>query len=424
MQYYNKIAKEQFEIPKYKFAVMGAFDSIAGIMGTLAVNYISSASLIVLVQQSAIPISMIISRYSLGATYSMPQYYGAGIVMGGIVVVLLPTLLGSSASTSDSTLLWIFVLVLSCIPMCLSSVYKEKALGEVDINVVYLNGWVAIFQTLFAIPLCFPSAYIINMPFDQILPNMYHGMFCLMGINTVTAENIGPNQVIDNCEMAPYYVGTYFFFNIIFNILIILILKHGSANILFMSSTVIVPLSNIVFSLKITPGHQPMKVTDVYGLLIIMGGLIVYRFYDSIIDFYNVFISSKKLTKEEEIIKKKAKLIEKEITSKQTKMIGINQVETLNTIMSTRIITAQKHNLFRTPQQARGAFLHRLGIPPSPKVQKSPSGGYQMSPSFNNKPSHKNKNVSYDSQSDSKEDKISKGIKSKNKLPPRPAQDV
>ena len=36
--------------------------------------------------------------------------------------------------------------VLSCIPMCLSSVYKEKALGDDDMDVVYLNGWVAVFQ--------------------------------------------------------------------------------------------------------------------------------------------------------------------------------------------------------------------------------------------------------------------------------------
>ena len=60
----NTITKEQQEIPKYKFAVMGAYDSLAGIMQTFAVNYISSSYVIVLVQQSAIPISMAISRYS------------------------------------------------------------------------------------------------------------------------------------------------------------------------------------------------------------------------------------------------------------------------------------------------------------------------------------------------------------------------
>jgi len=54
------ITPSQHAIPKFKFAVMGACDSIASIMQVFAVNYISNAPLIVLVQQSAIPISMVV----------------------------------------------------------------------------------------------------------------------------------------------------------------------------------------------------------------------------------------------------------------------------------------------------------------------------------------------------------------------------
>ena len=74
--YTNNISKEQQDIPKYKFAVMGAYDSLAGIMQTFATNYISSSSTIVLVQQSAIPISMAISKVALKAEYSFYQYLG------------------------------------------------------------------------------------------------------------------------------------------------------------------------------------------------------------------------------------------------------------------------------------------------------------------------------------------------------------
>jgi hypothetical protein len=38
---------------------MGALDSISGAMQIFAVNYITSGSTIVLIQQSAIPISMV-----------------------------------------------------------------------------------------------------------------------------------------------------------------------------------------------------------------------------------------------------------------------------------------------------------------------------------------------------------------------------
>ena len=37
-------------------------------------------------------------------------------------------------------------------PRRCASVYKEKALGEADINVVYLNGWVALFQVSRVVP--------------------------------------------------------------------------------------------------------------------------------------------------------------------------------------------------------------------------------------------------------------------------------
>ena len=123
-------------------------------------------------------------EFQSAAKYSFSQYLGAAVVLFGIVVVLIPSMIpslspaaiaasamggddetDSSSSTSSSgggdkgggDLLWIGILVISCVPMCLSSVYKEIALGEMEIDVVYLNGWVAVFQFLMAIPLVIPS---------------------------------------------------------------------------------------------------------------------------------------------------------------------------------------------------------------------------------------------------------------------------
>lgn len=69
----SAITPEQRAIPKFKFAVMGMLDSVAGIMSVFAVNYINNAAMIVLLQQAAIPISMSISRFFLGARYSISQ---------------------------------------------------------------------------------------------------------------------------------------------------------------------------------------------------------------------------------------------------------------------------------------------------------------------------------------------------------------
>ena len=158
---------------------MGFYDSLAGIMQTFAINYILNSSTIVLVQQSAIPISMIISKFTLNAQYTKAQYLGAFVVLFGIFLVLLPSFSSSHTTTGATAeghnydqLLWILVLMISCVPMCLSSVYKEQALGELEIDIIYLNGWVAVFQSLFAIPLCLPSSLVINLPFNEIMPNM------------------------------------------------------------------------------------------------------------------------------------------------------------------------------------------------------------------------------------------------------------
>lgn len=69
----SAITPAQRAIPKFKFAVMGLLDSIAGIMGVFAVNYIDNAAMIVLLQQAAIPISMSISKIFLGAKYTVNQ---------------------------------------------------------------------------------------------------------------------------------------------------------------------------------------------------------------------------------------------------------------------------------------------------------------------------------------------------------------
>lgn len=52
---------------------MGLLDSVANIMGVFAVNYISNAAMIVLLQQAAIPISLCISKMFLGAKYTVSQ---------------------------------------------------------------------------------------------------------------------------------------------------------------------------------------------------------------------------------------------------------------------------------------------------------------------------------------------------------------
>ena len=191
---------------------------------------------------------MVMSRFLLRTRYSARQYIGAAMVMAGLVTVLAPTLLSGQQTSAPtiaptgnttfrdsnttaptaspsaspmgdvtSTVVWSSVMVLSCIPMTLSSVYsparpcricigtglaaalpgtglfsyKEKSLDDAygEINAIYMQvrracrtrscplctarpapttfngrwlaqGWVALFQLFFAIPFAFPAAIV------------------------------------------------------------------------------------------------------------------------------------------------------------------------------------------------------------------------------------------------------------------------
>ncbi len=98
IRYGTVITPESRSIPKYKWAIMGMLDSIAGIMQTLAQFKIANSSggggLVTLLLQSAIPSSMTITKIFLGTKYVAAQYIGAAIVMSGIVVALIPSLSG------------------------------------------------------------------------------------------------------------------------------------------------------------------------------------------------------------------------------------------------------------------------------------------------------------------------------------------
>ena len=52
-------------------------------MQVFATNAISNGGLLILLQQSAIPISMVITKYMLKAKYKMWNYVGALIVVVG-----------------------------------------------------------------------------------------------------------------------------------------------------------------------------------------------------------------------------------------------------------------------------------------------------------------------------------------------------
>lgn len=157
---------------------------------------------------------MALSALILKATYHHTQYTGAVIVCAGIILVLAPELFGSSDDddgSGSSIILWSIVLIGSCIPMCLSSIYKEIALGETELDPVYLNAWIAVFQFLFSIPLAIPAALASAPPVypDELPMNLMDGLKCYFGVSSYTCSGDDDDDcVADNCNpRAPIFVN-------------------------------------------------------------------------------------------------------------------------------------------------------------------------------------------------------------------------
>lgn len=255
---------------------MGCLDSLAGILQSLGVAFVSQGTLVILLLQSAIPISMVFTRLLTSKRYKPYNYAGALAVIAGIAIVLVPKIVDDHSAGGSSggagLLEWSLVLVVSCVPMALSSVYKEVALGSADCDVWHMNGQVALYQLVASFVLLYPSALAESIAPDDLWTNFGDGFRCLAGVNSLPT---------DRCGSAPYLVTAYCVANLGYNVMIVYLLKIGGSNLLWMCLTAMVPLASLFFSLPFVPAINRSDI-DAYtliGLIVILTGLGVYRFW-------------------------------------------------------------------------------------------------------------------------------------------------
>ena len=219
---------------KWPFVIMGALDCLASTLQLFASIYVPG-NLLVLLPQAVIPCSMALSYSLLGERYHSRQYCGAVVVFLGLLVVLTPIwtfgrapdfyceamdydhdctvcqtettrpsclshlqpigdqgepahvqntcqwLPYEQATKQDEefTLGWSLLLLASAIPMTLSAMYKQTYVTELD--PVYLNGWVSVFQFLFALIVAVPAAWMTHVAPLDVPRNMWDGFWCFLG---------------------------------------------------------------------------------------------------------------------------------------------------------------------------------------------------------------------------------------------------
>ena len=75
-------------------------------------------------------------------------------------------------------------------------------------------------------------------------------------------------------------VALYMTFNIAYNTLLLLVIKYGSAALMYVASTVVLPLGSVAFTRKFLLGVHASQFTlfNGVGLVVVLVGLIIYRF--------------------------------------------------------------------------------------------------------------------------------------------------
>lgn len=244
----------------------------------------TSGTMQVLLSQGVIPCTLIFSIILLSKKFHLLQYAGAALIFFGIILAKLKSS-GGDAPAGDMPLFNLFFFM-ACVPTALSSCFKEVAFrgfeGDLDVNV--LQFWVAVFQTI--VTLMTMPIYTLSIlgaqqvPLKEMSSQMLIGARCLFLRENFVVSDCGTGQrACDTCEDAWVPVFIYFFFNINFNIFTMLVIKHGSATLSFLVSTMRMPLASIAFSSRALMGKDAVQPTrsDLISLIVIIAGLSTYR---------------------------------------------------------------------------------------------------------------------------------------------------
>ncbi|KAF6001456.1 Cg10p [Cyanidiococcus yangmingshanensis] len=281
-------------LPQFKLALVGLLEAFAGICTVLGGVYTRGTTQMILVQAS-IPMTMLWSGLILGARYVAHQFFAAGIIILGALVVLAPRILGVTPAAEENAgtidlLFFNLVFLTAQVPQSLAHVYKEYALRRHELNVFVTMFYIAWYQSLIGMCLipvnCMPMFGAARVALPQVPDLLLNGCKCLLGKDIIHSgceqgPGIGrpPLPLCDRCAGAWRPVAMYMVANILYNIFGILVIKHSGATLYAMLMTLRLPLVSFAFCMPFFMGDeaQPMDWFDFVGLFVILIGLFVYR---------------------------------------------------------------------------------------------------------------------------------------------------
>ncbi|TYZ66657.1 hypothetical protein PybrP1_007475 [[Pythium] brassicae (nom. inval.)] len=216
------IEEELTEFPKLHFFAMGMLDLLHAMLLFLAGGKTEPIQTL-LFMQASIPLSALLSSSIYGTRYTRVQVLGMLGISGGILISLLPEFRDLDSDRSDDReSAWNSLLyLLAAVPGSLSMIYKERAIRDQPMDMVYLNAWVSVYQFiggLMLAPLIFDAEF---LHLDQKLS----GLECLINGRSEVAA--------DQCHLGIVILLLYVLCNVCINILLMQLIRLTSVSVMY-----------------------------------------------------------------------------------------------------------------------------------------------------------------------------------------------
>jgi len=276
MRFTDHITPEMKAFPKYKFAIMGLFDTLFNLLSTFPISHLGS-DLSNVLSQSVLPINMVGSMIFLRTRYRKVHYVGAILVIYGVCVQLLPDFDNFSAQV-----FWIAMMVVSQIPAAASNVYKEIGLKGAELDIWYANAWIGVFQFLWGIA----TVWTVNIkafmsphaavPWDKFFDYISNANDCFLGH---VVKDISSGVEHTYCDKSPVKIFVFFIiFNITYNQLMLYTFAAGSSSLFVTASAVRLPLVALLCTSGFLAGDakQSFTVYDGFALFILVMAIVLY----------------------------------------------------------------------------------------------------------------------------------------------------
>ena len=169
----------------------------------------------------------------------------------------------------------IVVYFLSVLPSAFSNIYKEQQMKVHNMHEVHTSTLVSFYQLW--IGFCFVPLLALpalgGLSWGQMSSQMSDGFTCFLGTN--------PNDPADDCSHSAYILLLYIVLNFVYNVLLLVVTKRGSAVLLVVSQALSLPLTNIAFTLRplMGPDVEPLSILDLVGIVLVCIGFLAYSGY-------------------------------------------------------------------------------------------------------------------------------------------------